>query len=151
VSRRWTWLAVTALTVSGCLPLAEVADSGIVLEPRGWKAQPEHRWSRDFEGFSLRTWSLQALSVEREVSQDFQVVGSAEPVVFEKATLETDNGDSYAGRIGTLFGHPSLLFDLRGATVGKALGSHLEMTLALRVGGEPREVRIEWVAPSESH
>ena len=145
-------LVAAACIVNGCIAFPFPVDSELRLEPRDWKAQPDYTWSRDLEGCSLWTTTIKVFPSTTYVthfSHDFELRGNSRSVRLESATLETNTGGRYDGRISRFsLGHSSVEWELY-QPVGKALGDRAEMVLELRVGSEPREVRIEWAAEEE--
>ena len=76
-------LVATALLSLGC-------DPGYRFRPVNWIEQPERQWSRDFDGFSLRTHYLGGLVGEWWLAPTFEVFGNSERVSLTAASLHTE-------------------------------------------------------------
>ena len=78
-------IVTAALLALGC-------DPGYRLRPVAWTEQPDHRWSHDFEGFSLQTGFLGGLVGEWWLHPTFEVFGNSERVTLKGASLQTAKG-----------------------------------------------------------
>src|SRR5262249_14596350 len=120
-------------------------------KPVAWSEQPERQWSRDFDGFSLRTNYLGGFVGEWWLAPTFEVFGNFEPVRLTAASFRTDHGQyprvidpppalvaSGGGRLGVHWDFGS------GNPAPKILGDRAEIILDLVVGAHPRTVRIQY-------
>ena len=137
-------LVATALMTLGC-------DPGYRFKPVTWNEQPERQWSRDFEGFSLRTNYLGGFVGEWWLAPTFEVFRNSEPVSLTAASLHTDRGtypgviDSRTASVAPGGGRLGVHWDFgRGNPAPKVLGERAEIILDLVVGSRPQKVRIEY-------
>jgi len=137
-------LVATALIAFGC-------DPGYRFRPVKWIEQPERQWSRDFDGFSLRTHYLGGLVGEWWLGPTFEVFGNSEPVSLTDASLYTDRGrysgviDSRTASVAPGGGRLGVHWDFgRGNPAPDVLGQRAEIILGLLVGSRPQKVRIEY-------
>ena len=138
-------VATTLLTL-GC-------DPGYRLRPVAWMEQPGagHRWSRDFDGFSLRTRSLGGLVGEWWLHPTFEVLGNSERVTLKGASLRTAK-DRYPGVVDPLTasvapggGPLGVHWDFgRDHPAPEVLGDRAEIALDIDVGSRLYTVRIEY-------
>jgi hypothetical protein len=148
---------VYALTLPRCLIVATAllalgCDPGYRLRPVAWmEEEPGHRWSRDFEGFSLRTRPLGGLVGEWWLYPTLDVFGNSERVTLKGASLQTAK-DRYPGVVdprtasvapggGRLGVHWEFGEDHPAPEV---LGERVEITLEIDVGSRLQTVRIEY-------
>jgi len=137
-------LIATALIALGC-------DPGYRFRPVKWIEQPERQWSRDFDGFSLRTDYLGGLVGEWWLAPTFEVFGNSERVSLTAASLHTDRGrypgviDSRTASVASGGGRLGVQWDFgRGNLAPKVLGERAEIILDLLVGSRLQKVRIEY-------
>ena len=137
-------LVATALVALGC-------DPGYRFRPATWIEQPERQWSRDFDGFSLRTEYLHGFVGEWWLAPTFEVFGNSERVILIAASLQTAGG-RYPGVIHSRTasaasggGMLGVHWDFgRDNPAPKVLGERAEIVLDLVVGSRPQKVRIEY-------
>jgi hypothetical protein len=137
-------LVATALIALGC-------DPGYRFRPVKWIEQPERQWSRDFDGFSLRTHYLGGLVGEWWLAPTFEVVGNSERVSLTAASLHTDRGrypgviDSRKASVASGGGRLRVHWDFgRGNPAPEVLGERAQIILDLIVGSRPQKVGIEY-------
>ena len=137
-------LVATALIALGC-------DPGYRFRPVKWTEQPQRQWSRDFDGFSLRTHYLGGLVGEWWLAPTFEVFGNSERVSLTAASLHTDRGrypgviDSRTASVASGGGRLGVHWDFgRGNPAPEVLGKRAEIILDLIVGSRPEKVGIEY-------
>jgi hypothetical protein len=116
-----------------------------------WREEPERQWSRDFDGFSLRTYYLGGLVGEWWLAPKFEVFGNSERVGLTAASLHTNRGrysgmiDSRTASVSSGGGRLGVHWDFgRGNPAPEVLGERAEIILDLVVGSRPQKVRIEY-------
>jgi hypothetical protein len=139
-------MVATTLFALGC-------DPGYRLKPVAWTQQPGsgNQWSRDFDGFSLRTRSLGGLVGEWWLYPTFEVLGNSERVTLKGASLQTAK-DRYLGAVdpSTASAAPgggvlSVHWDFgRDHPAPEILGERAEIVLDIDAGSRPYTVRIEY-------
>jgi hypothetical protein len=137
-------LVATALLALGCDPAYRLA-------PVAWVQEPELRWSRAFDGFSLRTRFLGGLIGEWWLRSTFEVFGNSERVTLTAATLKTAR-ERYAGVINarTAIAAPgggilSVDWDFgRDHPAPEILGEGADIILEVNVGSRAQIVRVEY-------
>jgi len=137
-------LVATAIIALGC-------DAGYRFRPVNWIDQPERQWSRDFDGFSLRTHYLGGFVGEWWLAPTFEVLGNSERISLTAAALQTDRGrypgviDSRTASVASGGGRLGVRWDFgRGNPAPEVLGERAEIILDLVVGSRPQTVRIEY-------
>ena len=107
--------------------------------------------SRDFDGFSLRTRSLQGLVGEWWLHPTFEVFGNAERVTLTAAVLQTARGqypgviDSRTASVASGGGTLGIHGDFgRDNPIPEVLGQRGEIILDIVVGSRLQSVRIEY-------
>jgi hypothetical protein len=141
-------LVVTALMALGC-------DPGYRFKPVAWIEQSDAEWSRDFDGFSMRTRYLHGLVGESWLDPTFEVFGNSQRVTLTAASLQTAGGryagviESRSASVSSGGGTLSVQWDFgRDNPTPKVLGDHAQIVLDLLVGSRPQRVVIEYAQTS---
>jgi hypothetical protein len=134
-----------AALVCGC-------DPGYELRPNGWNIGDDGAWTKQFGDFEIQTRGIGGLIGEWWVDPDLQVHNNTKPISVESAELRTarerftaeiyDNNPIPASTRGY---HIPIKwkFDQKRAAPS-VLGDHCEIVLNLSVGGESRQIKIEY-------
>ncbi len=125
-------------------------DPGYQLHPVGWHASDT--WKKQFRDFEIRTRGISGLIGESWVDPDLQVINNKNSISVESADLRTATESFSAEIYDTTDIPPSKsgyhipvewTFD-PDRTAPKVLGEHCEIVLNLKVGGERREIKIQY-------
>ena len=137
-------LLPAVLPIAGC-------DAAYRYTPITWAEQRQHRWSRDFDGFSLRIATLQGLVGEWWLYPTIEVFGNSESVTVQAVFLQTASGlhpgviDSRATNIPRGGGVFVVRWDFgKDHPTPKVLGDRATIVLDIILGSQQQVVRIEY-------
>lgn len=128
-------------------------DPGYRLQPVGWHSMSEGKWTKKFDDFEIHTRGIEGLIGEWWVDPDFQIVNNTKTIQVEGAELRTATEKFFAEVYSKNPIPPSKngyhipiewRFEQKRAAPG-VLGDHCEIVLNLRVGGEVRQITVEYV------
>ena len=139
-------IALLLCLICGC------GDPGYRFLPIGWQPGSDHTWTRPFGDFELRTSGISGLIGNRSIEPDLRVENSKLPISVESAQLRTTaesfSADIYSSdRIPPSKSGYHLPIDFRfegKRTIPEALGQHCEIIVNLKIGEEPRQIKIEY-------
>jgi hypothetical protein len=122
------------------------------LRPIGWEPASKKTWSKEFSDVRLQTHGLQGLNVDGWVDPDLRVENNKKSISVESAELRTTtesfSADIYSSdpippnESGSHLPIEWKFKDKR--TVPEVLGQHCEIIVNLKMGEEPRQIKIEY-------
>lgn len=146
----YRFLAQIALLV--CV-FQSCGDPGYHMRPVGWEDTSKNEWRKQFGDFEIRTRGITGLIGDSRIDPNLQVYNNAKSILVEAADLVTAtekfSGEVYsatpipAGDSGYHFPIQWKFADKQ--PTAKVLGDHFSIMLKLKIAGEPREIKIEYV------
>ena len=127
-------------------------DPGYALHPAGWQSISDGKWKREFGDFEIQTRGIRGLIGEWWVDPDLQIYNNTKSISVESAELRTAKEKFTAEVYDSNIIPPSTSgyhlpvewkFDDKRAAY-KVLGDSCEIDLHLIIGGERREIKIEY-------
>jgi len=141
---------LVGVTVVLCTSYA-CGDPGFRMRPIGWDKISNNEWSKQFGDFSIQSRGIEGLIGHDSIDPNLQVRSNSKPILVESASLITATG-TLPGRIyGDVIPPSTSSYHLpiewvveHDRPAYEVLGSRCEIHLLLKVGTQPRDIRIEY-------